>query len=75
MVETPTGKLLRVTDTYTERIQVEAFLGMSIRQRLSGATAPESASAMCSFDTAPNPLQLSTAQEEAGSRKQLLPPN
>lgn len=27
MVGTPTGKLLRVTDTYTQRIQVEAVFG------------------------------------------------
>lgn len=58
MVETPTGKLLRVTDTYTEGVQVEAFLGTSIRQRLSVAAAPDSASIMCPFDTGPQPTPI-----------------
>lgn len=73
MVETPTGKLLRVTDTYTERIQVEAFLGMSIRQRLSVATAPESVSAMCPFDTGPQPTPIIHCSRGGGEQRAAAP--
>lgn len=34
------------------------FLGTSIRQRLRGAAAPESASVMCPFDTGPQPTPI-----------------
>lgn len=77
MVGTPTGKLLRVTDTYTHRgYRWRLFWGTSIRQRLSVATAPESAGAACPFDTGPpTRSNYPLLREEAGSRERLHPPN
>lgn len=73
MVETPTGKLLRVTDTYAERIQVEAFFGNVDKAEAERGYCTWISQLRVSFCHGPphNPLQLSTAEEEAGSRERL----
>lgn len=74
MVGTPTGKLLRVTDTYTHRgYRWRLFLGTSIRQRLSVATAPESASAACPFDTGPQPAPIIHCSRGGGEQRAAAP--
>lgn len=49
------------------------FLGMSIRQRLSKATAPESASAMCLLDTGPQPTPIIQCSRGGGEQRTAAP--
>lgn len=72
---TPTGKLLRVTDTYTERIQGGGAFFWTVNKAEAEATALTQPAPCVLLTRAPHPLHLSSAHEEVGSRERRHPSN